>query len=267
VIPRVSYDTRSNSFVGFTLPLDDNGLPRSFSFVTDDFADLDSWFNTKERSTLLNIHVVQGLTNIQNHATSPSLLACYGTNSRYTWLHVLCRWLSIVEEFRTKGIRVIGFSTDADPKYLKCMRMAMGFFASMPNSSIESAQYAFDVHIPARWTWFFLRRRQLIVCMQDAVHLCTKMRNRFLSSTATLIFGHKKILANHLIQLIETTSKLDHGLVLTDVCPKDRQNYKACEKVSSEAVLKQLIDRVPDCEATHIFLQVRLIFLFTLNVS
>ena len=56
--------------------------------------------------------------------------------------------------------------------------------------------------------------------------------------------------------LIETSSKLNHNLVKSDVLPKDRQNFVSCEKISNEAVLNELT-LIPASEATKIYLEVQ----------
>jgi len=82
-----------------------------------------------------------------------------------------------------------------------------------------------------------MRNRQITLFFQDSIHLCTKLRNRLLSSKATMLLGDELISINHLVQLIESSSKLNHNLVKSDVLPKDRQNYSSCEKISNEAAL------------------------------
>ncbi|CAF5164248.1 unnamed protein product, partial [Rotaria magnacalcarata] len=48
--------------------------------------------------------------------------------------------------------------------------------------------------------------------MQDGVHLVTKIRNRLLSTTATLRINGQDINVIHLLDLIENYSKIDHNL-------------------------------------------------------
>jgi hypothetical protein len=57
------------------------------------------------------------------------------------------------------------------------------------------------------------------------------------------------------MQLIKNGSKIDHGLVVSDVYPKDKQNFASCEKISSAAVLSSL-KNIPNSEATQVYLQV-----------
>jgi hypothetical protein len=100
-----------------------------------------------------------------------------------------------------------------------------------------------------------MRNRQLILFFQDSIHLCTKLRNRMLSSTATMLLGNELISINHLIQLIESSSKMNHNLVKSDILPKDRQNYSSCEKISNKSVLDGL-DSISNSRGTRIYLEV-----------
>ena len=81
------------------------------------------------------------------------------------------------------------------------------------------------------------------------------MRNGLLSSKATMLLGEKLVRVEHLIQLIESSSKMNHNLVKSDVLPKDRQNFASCQKISSEAVFVELAS-IEESEATRIFLEV-----------
>jgi hypothetical protein len=107
----------------------------------------------------------------------------------------------------SKGIRIIGFSTDADPNYLKAMKLVLGFLASLPNVRTSDRSNAFEVAIPNDWNCFFLRPCQLILCFQDPVHLCTQLRNCLLPATAEM--------------MIATSNNLSHGLVKSDIYSRD----------------------------------------------
>lgn len=152
-------------------------------------------------------------------------------------------------------MRVINFSTDCDPRYLLAMRLATGFFAKVEGSLIPDRMDRLTIHVPKEWSsWFYMRTSQLFLCFQDPVHLCTKIRNRMLSSTATMLIGKQVVSVKTLLTLIHGESKLVHGLVKTDVEPKDRQNYHSCWKISREAVIVALGD-VDASEATVVYLR------------
>ena len=131
-----------------------------------------------------------------------------------------------------------------------------GYFASLPNINLLQKNGAFNLTLPKSWSaWFYLRPKQLLVFFQDPIHLVTKLRNRLLSRTATLIMGRYDVSLKHLQDLVETRSKMDHNLVLSDLYVKDRQNYASCVKISSPDVLELLGDN-DEALATHCYLSI-----------
>ncbi|CAF3345178.1 unnamed protein product [Rotaria socialis] len=253
VIPKIIYNVQSNTFIGFVPHLED-GLPKINTFSTESFSKLENWFGTLNKSHLLNLHMIQPM-NLDLKSCAPFILSAYGTDNHFTTLDILMRWMTIINQCVKKGVKVIGFSTDCDVRYLRPMRLLMGFFADMPNQQFHLRDNAFYVDIPKSWDWLFMRNHQRIVFFQDSIHLCTKLRNRLLSSKATMLFGDKLISIGHILQLIETPSKLNHNLVKSDVLPKDRQNFVSCEKISNEVVLNELTS-IPASEATKIYLEI-----------
>ncbi|CAF1133516.1 unnamed protein product [Didymodactylos carnosus] len=256
VIRRINYDQQTNSFIGFASPLI-NGIPVAKHYQTNSFDQLKSWFSSSDKSPLLNIHMIQPLQP-ENHLAVPAafLLSGYGVVNTYTSMDILRRWLFIFNNCLQKNIRIIGFSTDGDAKYMRAMRLVNGFFASLPHFKLNEHQEAFDLKTTAKWSWFYLRNRQLLLFFQDGIHIVTKWRNRLLSSTAQLRFGRQDISIEHLIDIIEDTnySKLDHGLTRSDLNPKDRQNYNSCVKIASDDILSILVDGT-DTYGTFIYLQ------------
>ena len=122
VINKVQYDTETNSFVGFCGSLR-NGLPSIRQYQTDDFSKLEDWFHTRNQSTLVNIHMIQPITN---STLAPFLLSGFGTDNTYDAVSIIRRWLHVYEQCSQHDIRIIGFSSDADPKYLRAMRLVIG---------------------------------------------------------------------------------------------------------------------------------------------
>ena len=95
--------------------------------------------------------------------------------------------------------------------------------------------------------------RQIFFCFQDPPHLCTKLRNRILSDVSSLLIGKEEVSIDVLLELIEKKSKLVHGLVKSDVNPKDRQNFTSCLNLSDDDVLSAL-DDIEGSQATRIYL-------------
>ncbi|CAF2961111.1 unnamed protein product [Rotaria sp. Silwood2] len=250
VVPKVTYDTTSNSFVGFSLPLDKNGLPIAKSYATDSFTRFEQWYSNIPRAKLLNACLVQPLSSSLNNI-SPYLLTAYGTDNKFKSSDVISRWYHVHQECKAKGIRILGFSTDCDSRYLNAMRISLGFFA---NFAYDDHPDLFAVDLPSTWSWFFMQHEQLYICFQDAVHICTKLRNRLLSETAHLLLGDQLINIEPLLYIISNYSKLDHLLVVSDVNPKDRQNYSSAEKISSDKV-SILLEKIPNSLGINIYLQ------------
>ena len=165
VIQKVCYDRQSNSFVGFCPPLLSNGFPQQSSFNYQSFYDLENAFKTRQRSSLLNIHAIQAITP-HTESSSPFLLSAYGTDNKYETHHILSRWLKIFEESLQRGVRIIGYSTDCDSRYLRTMRLVTNFFATLPNYDLRKHPQVLKIHVPTTWTWFYMDPKQLFVVLQ-----------------------------------------------------------------------------------------------------
>ncbi|CAF2934953.1 unnamed protein product [Rotaria sp. Silwood2] len=156
----------SNSFIGFDTPLAD-GQPLPDQHRTDFYAELQKWLEEKQTSTFINVHMLQPLLNTSSdRIPSPFLLSAYGIAGTYTAEDVLNRWLWIYEETKKKGIRIIGFSTDCDSRYLRSLRIASGFFAFNIDHPFRYHTDAFKANIPSHWHWFYLQPSQLCLFIQ-----------------------------------------------------------------------------------------------------
>jgi hypothetical protein len=146
VVPRIIYDVQLDTFIGFTPHLDD-GLPQVNSFSTDSFAELEVWFETLKKSHLLNLCMIQPI-NSSSTACSPFVLSAFGTDNQFNTQDILMRWMSIVNRCDKENVKVVGFSTDCDSRYMRSMRLLMGFFADMPKQQFHLRDNAFDVDLP-----------------------------------------------------------------------------------------------------------------------
>ncbi|CAF2664021.1 unnamed protein product [Rotaria sp. Silwood2] len=162
----LAYDSMSNSFIGFDTPLA-HGQPLPDQHRTDSYVELQKWFEEKQTSSFINVHMLQPLLNTSSgQIPSPFLLSAYGIAGTYTAEDVLNRWLWIYEETKKKCIRIIGFSTDCDSRYLRSMRIASGFFAFDIDHPFRYHTDAFKVNIPSHWHWFYLQSSQLCLFIQ-----------------------------------------------------------------------------------------------------
>jgi hypothetical protein len=165
IIQKVSYDRQSNSFIGFTLPLRNNGFPEPSAFRIESYSDLEATFKNETLSSLLNIHAIQPITR-QDQASSPFFISAYGTDNKFDSYDLINRWLKIFDESLQRGIRIIGFSTDCDPRYLRTMRLTTNFFASLPNFDFRQRSDVFKIKLPVTWNWFYLDSTQLFLVFQ-----------------------------------------------------------------------------------------------------
>ncbi len=250
----VSYDTKTNSFIGFSPQLV-NGLPIINQFQTNDYNQLQQWFQDFEKSKSINANVAEPLLikNSSSIHSRPYIISAYGTNNKYKGTDVVRKWIYMYNECKKRNIVVVGFASDCEARYLKAMQISLGFFTSTPNIDLLNGnKNLLQINIPSTWVFFFMRKRQMYLCMQDGIHLATKIRNRLLSTVATLSINNHQIHINDLLCIIEKYSKIDHNLVKSDVFPKDRQNFSSCLKITSDDVLNLLKEM--NAKGTYIYL-------------
>lgn len=246
------------------MPSLNNGLPRQYQFQTNSYTELEEWFRDRDKSSLVNAHLIEPLpTNPLSPVHSrPYVLGAYGTNNKFSAIDVLRKWLFIYNECKQRKINLIGFSSDCDPRYLKAMQLCLGFFSYAPNIDLLTGnQTLLNIDIPSTWKFFFMRSKQVFLCMQDGIHLVTKIRNRLLSRTASLNINGEQIQAEHLFDLIRNFPKIEHNLVKSDVYPQDKQNYFSCIKITADDVLNLL--RETNNEATYIYLYLLKLIILT----
>lgn len=92
--------------------------------------------------------------------------------------------------------------------------------------------------------------------MQDIVHIGTKLRNRLLNQTNTLLIGNKVASVSHLKILLNSVSKDKHGLVYSDICPDDQQNFDSLRKIMQPQVNSMLAQHVFDSEGTIEYIRI-----------
>lgn len=136
------------------------------------------------------------------------------------------------------GIEVIGFSADGDTRLLRSMRQCSKF-----NSYMEQNQWFDTSH-------------STICFLQDIVHIGTKLRNRLLNSSIVLHIGSKIASVAYLKMLLNLVPKDVHGLVYSDICPDDRQNYASLEKIMHPRVRQALRTNVIGSEGTIEYIRI-----------
>ena len=103
VIPKITYDSMSNTFVGFNTSLT-YGLPLADQYRTDNYAELQRRFEEKRKSSLINVHMLQPLLSTSSdRILSSFLLSAYGIDGTYSAEDVFNRWLWMYEEAKKKA--------------------------------------------------------------------------------------------------------------------------------------------------------------------
>lgn len=132
------------------------------------------------------------------------------------------------------NITVAGTSTDGDPRALSCMKNALHNMIASPHNEV-----LVDV-----------KNEQEVSYIQDPIHEALKLRNFLLKPSRIIPMGNAQVSTSHLRILIKKFPKNMHGLVLSDISPDDRQNFKSYEKITTENVLQSLANGVVGSEAT-----------------
>lgn len=123
-----------------------------------------------------------------------------------------------------------GFSGDGDIRLLNCM------WHCQNNSSLNF---------------------ETTVCyLQDIVHIATKFRNRLLNLLIALVIGFKVASVSHLKMILHSVPKDVHGLVYSDICPDDRQNFESLKKIMEPKVRRALAENIIDSEATIEYIKI-----------
>ena len=241
-----------------------DGVPSQNGFHCSTFEELKYLFENTPIASLVNIYCIQPIPSSSFTVTpSPIVSSAYGTDNKLTAIDILKRWIMIFKEFYSRNIRVLGFSTDGDPKYLRAMRLASKFFVEYQTLHMHCDTLTFTVEIPTRWSfWFLLNSTQIFILMQDGIHLCTKIRNRLLSKNVKLKMGSYDVSIKNLFELIDTTNKIDHNLCKTDLNIRDKQNFSSCQRISDDKVLNLLMVN-DEYKATYIYLLILNLLIIT----
>lgn len=240
---KIQYDPSTNQLVGLVLPLNEHGMPISYSFMARSAKEIEHYFSEGKTASLVYAIMAQP---IAEHS-GPFCLSLFGTDNRFTSQEVTKRWKFILKELATFGITVLGFSSDGDPRLLKAMRTETRLGISQMCSALHSK-------LTSNWPWFIAIYTDNGF-VQDIIHIATKLRNRLLKPSILLPFGNKLISVSHLKILINIVSKDKHLLSLSDIEPKDKMNFESANKISQEYVRKLLLNHIPDSESTVLYLK------------
>lgn len=241
VTGKIEYSVRSNTLVGFVLPIStETSMPIPTSYLARSAAEVESHFLNKT-SVGHNVNVIMAQPLALNEP--PFCLLVYCSDNQYPATVIERRWTHIIDKLATINIKVLTIASDGDPKYNSVMRYSMGL-------GIQ------DTAILPNMAWFNCSTvLGDTVYVQDSDHVGTKGRNRLLSAVAKLRIGRYKIDVNHLHRLIQQT-KGQSGLTPSVISPADRQNSASVEKICDLRVRELLEQYIKDSNGTVAYLKI-----------
>ncbi|KAK3911485.1 Peptide chain release factor 1 [Frankliniella fusca] len=238
---QIEYDPISNRLVGFAAPLDANGLPDADQYVATGEKAMAAMFDTAPRAHTAYVLMAQPMLG----GAKPFCLMSFGTDNRFKAADAVRRWRWLKQCAEHYGIAIVCYSADGDPKILSGMRSISRPVGPAPDN-------------PPEWKEFFDQDLDVEECyVQDTVHIGTNFRTGFCNRGKTYLMGKYCATVAHLKHIMNTTSKLQHGLTESVLNHTDKMNFDAVLRMTDERVLRLL--RGPSMEqysATEMFLTV-----------
>lgn len=229
---KAQYHRQSNQIVGFTLPLDSNGLPKTGSYPATSAQVIAQYFEENTPASYVYCLIAQPLAD-----NAPSFcLALFGTDNKFTANDVKARWKWMVSEAAKHDIEIVCGSSDGDTRLLSAMCSLM-FVKKSPED------------------WFFSELLSLFICIQDHVHIGTKLKSRLLSPSLIMALGKYLASRGHLVDLVKIASKDLHCLTMNHLDPKDKMNFRSVQIMTDPQVISLLRETCKDAEGTAIFLE------------
>uniref|UniRef100_A0A336MEY4 CSON014468 protein n=1 Tax=Culicoides sonorensis TaxID=179676 RepID=A0A336MEY4_CULSO len=216
-ITKIEYDSKADKFVGFVLPLDENGLPESSKFTNMSAKNLVVALKEHPKSSYVYTIMVQPL---QDRAAS-FCICVFGTDNKFKTPEVKKRVQQIKQLLNDAGVMVLGISSDGDSRLLKYMRLQI----NLGNARSD---------LPEGWNqYFYADLFTNISPMQDNLHILTKLRNGLTKPNSSLVIGKYAVCSAYLINLIKQRPKGEHLLVMSDVIVIDKMNVTSALKLFS----------------------------------
>lgn len=250
MVGKICHDPSSNKLLGFSLPLNDDGMPITESFFARNVAEIQHHFKSNHISTMAYTIMAQSLVeNVPAFA-----LTLFSTDNKFTALDVLSRFAFIKRKLAEKGILPYTHASDGDARLLRAMKLATGI--GMPpkmsddQSDFKSEWFSWKPIIMNPMDDLFAT-----IYFQDFIHVTVKLRSRVLRPSSILPLGKGVVSKSHLEYLIDNVSKDKHLLTATDINPLDRQNFESARKICDNKIQNLLRDHVPGSKSTILYLK------------
>ncbi len=126
---RREYDSGINSVMGFSLPIEPNGLRNANLAKVKTAEDIVNLFETLPRASVAFVVLAQPLAEI------PALRICsFASDNRFTMEDVKARKETIAEALEAEGIIMLSYSADCDARELKMERHDLELGKKPPKS-------------------------------------------------------------------------------------------------------------------------------------
>ena len=255
LISRVEYDSESNKLVGFVLPCNDNSLPNCDAFIANTFEAIEDAFKSGVIAKYAFVYMVQPLTK----GVPAFCLACLSSDNRFSNELVAKRWKHIREECHKRGIIALSFGADGDSRELRAMQLSTQLCLSRRQQKKGNdlpTSIAVPVKISPTWsTWFAMQNPTEVAYVQDVVHVAVKLKSRLLKPSIALPLGNY-LAGLHDLRMIQSVfGKDQHGIRERDINHKDKQNFDAVLRLTSDSVMT-LLSQIPDAKGTRAYLTV-----------
>ena len=146
--------------------------------------------------------------------------------------------------------------SDGDSRELRAMQLSTQISFSSSLSANPHSVNLSRIKIPSKWDkWFAAKTPTNVAYVQDMVHVAVKLKSRLLKPSVVLPLGKYVAGAHHLQLLQSTYGKDQHGLRERDLNSKDKQNFEAVLRITSQSV-KKLLEKFPDAKGTLAYVKV-----------
>lgn len=149
-------------------------------------------------------------------------------------------------------ITILGFSSDGDTRLLRAMKIK----CNLPANSNHLPP-------PKPWNFFICDFGGAMHCIQDPVHIGTKLRTRLLNESKRIVIGNATASVSHLKQLINTVAKDKHLLNSTNINGSDKMNFQSVIALVQDNVRKELVENIKNSEGTIEFLLIMKLAVFS----
>jgi len=117
------FDSIQNRLVGFSLPLNDNGLPDANKSVITCVEDIINMYTKMEKASVVFVIMAQPISD----CVPPFRICAFGSNNKFTTVDVQRRVAAVENQLSKVGIQMISYCTDGDSREMKFMRLRMNF--------------------------------------------------------------------------------------------------------------------------------------------